>query len=165
MFSAFLKPRTILHESVLRFLILIHNSMIIGRTRFSAYQCNLNPSSLFLRHNYFNNKNKNNIIHPWPTITIARGRLELPTSPLWEARSNQLSYRASQKRRNSMQVRWGGDSNPRSAFADDSLAVSSVRPLRHPTTKKKICVDTDTATYIIMSKIIARSKPLNIVKS
>lgn len=43
---------------------------------------------------------------------IARGRLELPTSPLWEARSNQLSYRASQRKRNQKKSSVGGGFEP-----------------------------------------------------
>lgn len=63
-------------------------------------------------------------------IALALGRLEPPTSPLWEARSNLLSYSAIIS---SFQDRWGRDSNPRGDLSPDSLAVSWFRPLIHLT--------------------------------
>ena len=61
---------------------------------------------------------------------LASGRLEPPTSSLWETRSNLLSYEAINL------IRWGGDSNPRTLLQVDSLAVSWLKPLIHLTTKK-----------------------------
>lgn len=67
---------------------------------------------------------------------LALGRLEPPTSPLWEARSNLLSYSAITVHKFlkwAMQNRWGRDSNPRDDFSSDSLAVSWFQPLIHLT--------------------------------
>ncbi len=62
-------------------------------------------------------------------LVIAWDGLEPSTSPLWEARSNRLSYHAI----GLIQQFGEGGIWTHGPVKDDSLAVNSVRPLRHLT--------------------------------
>ena len=129
MFCVFSAMFTILTHSQFWSSRFIQRCEKICRFTFRTNQCNSNYSTFFLCHNlgwiqikYLNDVDDHN---------LALGRLEPPTSPLWEARSNLLSYRAIKFIQNTN--RWGWDSNPRSLLQLDSLAVSWFQPLIHLT--------------------------------
>ena len=109
----------------------------ICRFTLRTNQRNSDNSTLFLCHSLGNNT-QIKYLNDVDDHNLALGRLEPPTSPLWEARSNLLSYRAITIFKKNFSNRWGWDSNPRSLLQLDSLAVSWFQPLIH-LTKPPIC--------------------------